>query len=37
MGEGLTSRTESDEGDLEKLSAEVKKAPPAKLKQILVF
>ena len=34
---GLMSGTESDEGDLEKLSAEAKITPTAKLEQILVF
>ena len=36
-GAGLTSRTESDEGHLEKLSAVAKMPPTAKLEQILVF
>ena len=37
MGGGLTSGTGPDEGDLEKLSAEAKNAPTAKLEQMLVF
>ena len=34
---GLASGTESDEGEVEKLSAEAKNAPSTKLEQILVF